>query len=51
MITRIVNADFEPIISLSICGADGKDHCNRPSPNSDRVGEQQRTNSRESIQT
>jgi clan AA aspartic protease len=24
MITGIVNADFEPIISLSICGSDGK---------------------------
>jgi clan AA aspartic protease len=24
MITGIINADFEPIISLSICGADGK---------------------------
>lgn len=24
MITGIVNADFEPIIALSICGADGK---------------------------
>jgi clan AA aspartic protease len=24
MITGIVNADFEPIIQLSICGADGK---------------------------
>jgi clan AA aspartic protease len=24
MITGIVNADFEPIIPLSICGADGK---------------------------
>jgi predicted aspartyl protease len=24
MITGIVNADFEPIIPLSICGSDGK---------------------------
>lgn len=24
MITGIVNADFEPIISLSVCGSDGK---------------------------
>jgi clan AA aspartic protease len=26
MITGIVNADFEPIIPLSICGSDGKVH-------------------------
>jgi clan AA aspartic protease len=26
MITGIVNADFEPLISLSICDADGKIH-------------------------
>jgi clan AA aspartic protease len=26
MITGIVNADFEPIIALSICGSDGKVH-------------------------
>jgi clan AA aspartic protease len=26
MITGIVNVDFEPIIPLSICGADGKVH-------------------------
>jgi hypothetical protein len=24
MITGVVNADFEPIIPLSICGSDGK---------------------------
>jgi hypothetical protein len=40
MITVVVNADFEPVISLSICGADGKDHHNRPFPNFDKVGEQ-----------